>query len=290
MELASEWVTYDGPSGSVSAYLAHPESALGLLPGVIVIQEIWGVDEHIVDLTERFATAGYLAVAPDLFSPPEGKRPPALTVERMNLAKRFLNSLPPAEWGAVMGDPARREEAVSKLPDGQGAQVGETIDQVWGGPVRDTEANVAHLRGAFTFVRTHPACGGQAVASIGYCMGGGLSARLACAEPELGAAAIYYGGAPESDQIAKIRCPIRGFYGQNDPRIMEGVPAFEKALSAAGVDHELRVYPDAGHAFFNDGRPSYNAEAARDAWARTLQFFAEALDPVSTAPLEKAGA
>jgi carboxymethylenebutenolidase len=290
VELATEWVNYDGPSGSLSAYLAHPQAASGPLPGVIVIQEIWGVDEHIIDLTDRLATAGYVALAPDLFSAPEGKRPPALSVERMNLAKGFLNSLPPAEWGAVMGDPARREEALSKLPDGEGAKVGETIDQVWGGPVRDAEANVAHLRAAFTWLRGHPATAGRAVASIGYCLGGGLSARLACAEPELGAAAIYYGGAPEPDQVREIRCPIRGFYGQNDPRIMDGLPGFEQALSEAGVDYELRVYPDAGHAFFNDGRPSYNAEPARDAWGRTLQFFADALDPVNTAPLAKAGA
>lgn len=288
MELVTEWVTYDGPAGAVSAYMVRPKAAPGPLSGVIVIQEIWGADEHIADVTERFASAGYLAVAPDLFSA-GGGRPPALSDERIARAKAFLNTIPPLEWGSVMGDENRRNEELSKLPDEQGRQVGETLGTLFSGPARDTEAHVANLRAAFSYVREHPASGGRAVASIGYCMGGGLSARLACEEPELGAAAIYYGGSPEPDQVARIRCPTRGFYGENDPRIMEGVPGFEQALEAAGVDHELRVYPDAGHAFFNDGRPSYRQEAARDAWARTLQFFAEALDPVKTVPVAPAG-
>jgi carboxymethylenebutenolidase len=81
---------------------------------------------------------------------------------------------------------------------------------------------------------------------------------------------------------------VRGFYGQEDPRIVEGLPAFEQALDGAGVDYELRIYPGTGHAFFNDTRPSYGPEAARDAWARMLAFLAETLDPVSTVSSQEA--
>ncbi len=284
MELVSEWLEYDGPSGSVTAYVARPRAASGPLPGVIVIQEIWGVDEHIADLAERFATAGYVALAPDLFSA-GGGRPPILAPERVARAKQFLNTIPPPEWGSVLGDEARRQEALSKLPDGEGQQVGETLGAIFGGPARDMDAHTANLRAAVAFLRSHPACEGRAVASVGYCMGGGLSGRLACEEPELAAAAIYYGQAPEPEQVARTGCPVRGFYGEDDERITSGVPAFESALSEAGVEHELRVYPDTGHAFFNDTRPSYRQEAARDAWGRTLQFFAQTLDPVRAAAL-----
>lgn len=280
MKLSNEWVDYDGPSGSASAYLSRPESASTPLPAVIVIQEIWGVDEHIADVTERFAMAGYVALAPDLFSA-GGGRPPALSFERIGRAKEFLNTIPPPEWGSIMGDEARRREALSKVSDGE--QVGETLGTIFGGAARDMDAHTASLRAAVAFLRSHPACEGRAVASVGYCMGGGLSGRLACEEPKLGAAAIYYGQAPSREQVAEIRCPIRGFYGEEDERITSGVADFESALSDAGVDHELRVYPDTGHAFFNDTRPSYRQQAARDAWGRTLQFFAEALDPVSVA-------
>ncbi len=280
MKLSNEWIDYDGPSGSVSAYLSRPESAAGPLPAVIVIQEIWGVDEHIADLTERFAAAGYLALAPDLFSA-GGGRPPMLSFERVGRAKEFLNTLPPGEWGSIVGDEERRREALSALPDGE--QVGETLGALFGGLARNIDAYVSNLRAAVEFVRSHPASRGRAVASVGYCMGGALSGRLACEEPELAAAAIYYGQAASSEQVAQIRCPIRGFYGEEDERITSGVPEFESALSDAGVNHELRVYPDTGHAFFNDTRPSYRPESARDAWGRTLQFFAETLDPVRVA-------
>ncbi len=277
MKLSSEWVGYEGPSGSVSAYLSRPEPAAGPLPAVIVIQEIWGVDEHIADVTERLASAGYVALAPDLFSA-GGGRPPTLSFERVARAKEFLGTIPPGEWGSVLGDEGRRREALSALPDGE--QVGETLGAIFSGPARDMDAHLGNLRAAVAFVRSHPAAAGRAVASIGYCMGGGLSGRLACEEPELAAAAIYYGQAPSREQVAQIRCPIRGFYGEDDERITSTVPEFESALDEAGVDHELRIYPGTGHAFFNDTRPSYRPEASRDAWARTLQLFAQSLDPV----------
>jgi carboxymethylenebutenolidase len=116
-------------------------------------------------------------------------------------------------------------------------------------------------------------------------MGGSLSAQLAVSSA-LAAAVIYYGTGPDAEQVAQISCPIRGFYGREDARIVAGLPDFAAALAAAGIDHELRIYPDTGHAFFNDTRPSYRPEAARDAWARTLAFLAATLDPVGTVPLE----
>jgi carboxymethylenebutenolidase len=126
------------------------------------------------------------------------------------------------------------------------------------------------------------------VGSIGFCMGGGLSARLAGEEPRLGAAVVFYGGSPSAEQAGAIGCPLRGFYGQDDPRIVGGLPAFDAALKAAGVEHELRIYPETGHAFFNDTRPSYSPEAARDAWGRTLAFFAQALGQAATVDVARA--
>ncbi len=281
MELASEWIDYDSPAGAVSAYLTRPTAADGPLPGVVVIQEIWGVDRHISDVADRIALAGYVAVAPDLYSA-GGGRPPTLAVERVDAAKEFLNTIPPGQWMSVLGDDAGRAEALSKLGPGQAKQVGETLGTLFGGVGRDSAPHVVALRGAVALLRSHPASTGRAVGSIGFCMGGNLSALLASEEPELGAAAIFYGGSPSAAQVATIGCPVRGFYGQDDPRIVGSLPAFEEALDAAKVDHELRIYPDTGHAFFNDTRPSYRPEAARDAWGHVLAFFATALEPAST--------
>lgn len=283
MDLATGWITYDTPVGPTAAYIARPQAAAAPLPGLIVLQEIWGVDAHITDLAERFATASYFVLAPDLYSV-DGRRPPTLAAERVNAAQAFLNSIPQAEWMMILQDEERRNEALAKLPGDEPGNVGETLTQLFGG-ARDRERSLAIVRAAADFLRTHPACSGRRIGSVGYCMGGGLSAQLACTDPELGAAVIYYGASPSADEVASIRCPVRGFYGENDPRVVAGLSDFEAALQDAGVDHELRVYPDTGHAFFNDRRPSYQPESARDAWGRTLAFFAETLGPVPTVPV-----
>jgi carboxymethylenebutenolidase len=286
MELVSEWVSYDSPAGAVAGYLARPRAASGPLPGVVVIQEVWGVDPHIADVAERLASAGYLALAPDLYSA-GGGRPPVLAGERLQAAKAFLNTIPPAQWMAVLGDEHRRAEALAALPASEARDVGETLRALFSGVGGDTGRHLRVLRAALAFLRSHPACQGRALGSIGFCMGGGLSALLACEEPQLAAAVIYYGPSPGAEQVGSIRCPLRGFYGREDPRIVTGLPAFDAALSAAGVEHELRIYPDTPHAFFNDTRPSYRPEAARDAWAHTLAFFAHTLAPLPTVTVHR---
>jgi carboxymethylenebutenolidase len=110
MELLTEWVDHESSAGRFSAYLARPAPVTALMPGVVVIQEVWGVDAHIRDVAERFATAGYAALAPDLYSA-GGARPPALAVDRVTAAKGFLDSIPLAEW---IGGDRRRS------PPGQG--------------------------------------------------------------------------------------------------------------------------------------------------------------------------
>jgi carboxymethylenebutenolidase len=282
MELASEWLSYDSPAGAVAAYLTRPRAGGEPLPGVLVLQEVWGVDGHITDVADRLASAGYAALAPDLYSA-GGGRPAVLAAEQVDAAKAFLNTIPPEQWTPA----ASRAEALGKLPDGEGERVGETLSTLFGG-ARDLERHLDVVRAGVELLRSHPACKGRSVGSVGFCMGGGLSALVACEEPQLSAAVVFYGSAPEAERVARIRCPVRGFYGQEDPRIVDGLPAFEEALGAADVDYELRIYPGTGHAFFNDTRPSYGPEAARDAWARMLAFFAETLDPASTVSSQEA--
>jgi carboxymethylenebutenolidase len=281
LELLSEWIDYDTPAGTVAAYVSRPCAVSEPAPAVVVIQEVWGVDAHITDVTDRFASAGYVVLAPDLYSAGAG-RPPTLSAERVAAAKEFLNTIPTGEWMAVLGDEQRRAEALARLPSDKAQEVGETIGALFGGAGGDTARHLTVLRAAVSWLHRHPACTGRAVGSVGFCLGGGLSALLAGEEPELGAAVIFYGASPSDERASSIGCQLRGFYGQDDPRILAGLPAFEAALGAAGVDHELRIYPNTGHAFFNDTRPSFRQEAARDAWARTLAFFAEALGPVAT--------
>lgn len=269
MDLQTEWVSLQRDGKSFSSYLARPRAAKGPLPGVIVIMEIWGTDPHMLDLTERFASAGYVAMCPDLYS--YGGKAPAAAPERIEAIKRFMDSLPPGSWQ----DAAARDAAMAKLPPDERDAIAATRALVFG--PKDTDGFVANLRAAATFLRAHPAVAGRRIGSTGYCMGGGLSLLLACREPSLAAASIYYGSNPPAAEIAAIRCPVRGFYGELDTRITGRVPELAAAMQEAGKDFESKVYPGAPHAFFNDTRASYHPEAARDAWARTLAFFAQTL-------------
>ncbi|HET7264224.1 MAG TPA: dienelactone hydrolase family protein [bacterium] len=271
MKLRDEWITFDSGGSGVRAYQAWPDHGSEFLPAIIVIMEIWGVEDHIEDLVRRFATAGYLACAPELYSQ-SGTIPEALSQERIQAVKAFLDTVPPSVWQ----NPAERDAAVAGLPEKQGGPLRATMGLLFN-PNRPMDRYVGHLRAAVRHVQAHPRARGMKVGATGYCMGGALSGRLACAEPHLAAAAIYYGAAPPAEQIGNIRCPVIGFYGGDDPRITEGVPAFAEVMRAAGKPFEHHVYLGAPHAFFNDTRRSFRLGASRDAWARTLAFFAHHL-------------
>jgi carboxymethylenebutenolidase len=87
----------------------------------------------------------------------------------------------------------------------------------------------------------------------------------------------YYGAPPDQISVANITCPVLAIYGEDDERLISGLPDVTKRLQDAGVDFTSKVYPGAGHAFFNDTSSRYDAEAAVDAWTLTLDFFARHL-------------
>ncbi len=268
MPLKSDWIKY----GDQAGYFAVPERAALPLPGVVVIQEIWGVNDNIEDITRRIAAAGYAALAPDLFVV-GGERPAALTKDRVNDAIAFMNTLPPP----ARFDPAQRAAALAGLPEPRRSQIGETSTRIFSS-MGMTPVYLESLRKAVGYLKTEcPETKGQKVGCVGFCMGGGLSALLACEEPELSGAAVFYGTTPAPEQIAHIHCPVVAFYGGNDQRVNAGIPAFEAAMRQAGQSYEYKIYEGANHAFFNDTGQVYEVNAARDAFARLLTFFAKNL-------------
>jgi carboxymethylenebutenolidase len=117
------------------------------------------------------------------------------------------------------------------------------------------------------------------VASVGFCMGGGFSYQLATHTKDLEGAVIFYGRTPV-ELVPQVSCPLLGNFGALDQGIPpEKVKEFEEALKKAGKEADIKVYAGAKHGFFNDTRAeAYNAEAATDAWQRTLRFFGERLN------------
>jgi carboxymethylenebutenolidase len=120
---------------------------------------------------------------------------------------------------------------------------------------------------------------GKRVAAVGFCFGGGMVWRLlASREPRLAAAVPFYGPFPAGGDLSGSKAAVLGIYAGLDTRVNESRPAAEAALQAAGLEYELVTFPNVNHAFFNDTGARYNPEAAAQAYARVLDWFARFVD------------
>ena len=218
-----EMVQFPFSGGTTGGYLAEPENGSG--PGVIVIQEWWGLVEHIKEVCDRFAAEGFVALAPDLY---HGK-----------------TTKSPDEAGKLM--------------------MAMRIDEA----ERDLSAAVDYLS---TLDSSTSAKAGV----VGFCMGGALALYTATKNPKVGACVVFYGGHPKvKPDLPNLNAPVLGLYAGKDGFVTpESVRDLERRLKDLGKQIEVKIYNDTDHAFFNDTRPEvYNAEAAADAWQRTVEFL-----------------
>jgi carboxymethylenebutenolidase len=216
--------------GQFPGYLAKPAGS-GPWPGLIVIQEWWGLDAQTKSIADRFAASGYLAFAPDLY-----------------------------------------HGELAQLGDNQTAT---TLVQKYVGSAS------ADLQKVFDAMKSHPQCTGK-IGSVGFCFGGRMSLVLGTSRP-VDAVCTFYGGGMQQvfDQVrSHLRAPVLGLFGDKDVSIPVGtVQEFNKLLGEIGVEHEVIVYPNSGHAFFRDSDLSvYKPEAAKDAWVRVTKFFKKNLN------------
>ena len=211
----------------------------GPWPGVVMVHEVFGVEENMRAQIERLASAGYLVVMPDLYS---------------------------------RGGMRRCLKATFRA-----------LTQGYGQAFDDTEA-------AKQFLLARPDCTGS-VGVIGFCMGGGFALQMA--NRGYGAAAVNYGMLPKDlDAVLEGSCAIVASFGGKDKSLKNAAAKLETALTTKGIDHDVKEYPNANHAFMNPGaagpiamRPFMQKvvgyrpypEEARDAWARIESFFAEHL-------------
>ncbi len=123
------------------------------------------------------------------------------------------------------------------------------------------------------FLKNHEQSNGK-LGATGFCFGGGVTNYLAVElGADLNAAAPFYGAAPKTEDVAKIKAPLLIHYAENDPLINGMRPAYEAALKAQNAQYEMHTYPGTRHAFHNNSTPRYNEEAAKLAWQRTMDFF-----------------
>ena len=141
----------------------------------------------------------------------------------------------------------------------------------------DPAQTIANAAATVAFLKQHSSSNGK-VGAVGFCWGGGVVNRLAVNAPDLAAGVAYYGSVPEPADVPKIKAKLLLHYAGLDERINAGIPAYQKALEAAGVGHRIYVYEGANHAFNNDtSEARYNKEAADLAWSRTIEFLKSAL-------------
>lgn len=269
MPIHAEWMTFSGSKGNCRAYVAALENVSEPQPTVLIIQEIWGVDTHIQDVTQRFAAAGYVAIAPDLFAE-NGVCRDELKQERLSEAKNFLHSIPHTAWF----NPQERESAILNQPYEKQAELRTTLESLFELLSPDKSVKMIDiLMDSAAFARsTFEKSKGMPVSSIGFCMGGLLSAVLATRDPQHAGSIVFYGRPPQQG-IADIQCPVIGFYGGQDPNITDLVPKLKEEMQKYGKSFDVTIYPNAKHAFFNDTNPTYNVNYSRDAFAKSLVFL-----------------
>ena len=137
------------------------------------------------------------------------------------------------------------------------------------------------LQSLFDALKAHPDCNGK-IGSVGFCFGGRMSLTLSLSRP-VDAVCTFYGGGMQTifDQLrTSLKAPVLGLFGDADVSIPVGtVEEFDKLLDEVGVEHEVIIYPNSGHAFFRDNDPNvYIPEASRDAWERVKKFFKKHLN------------
>jgi len=125
---------------------------------------------------------------------------------------------------------------------------------------------------AAAFLRARPESDGK-LGAVGFCWGGSVANTLATRVPELGAAAPFYGDAPELDQVPRIKAALLLVFAGDDERVNASWPPYEAALKAARVPHEAVTYAGTQHGFNNDTTPRYDEKAAQQAWQRTIALF-----------------
>lgn len=225
--LKESMVQYPSEGVTLHSYLAVPGGE-GRRAAVIVVQEWWGLNEHIKDVARRYAREGYVAIAPDMYT---------------RLGHKLTTDA--NEAGKLMG--------MLQMEDG----------------LKDLNATVDYLKSL-------PSVDANRIGITGFCMGGSYALMLPCVNPSIKAAAPFYGQVPNPDTPLKnLTCPVLYIYGEDDGWITKAdVQRLADALKKYNKAGEVKTYPGAPHAFFNDTRKEvYKAAEAQDAWNRALTLF-----------------
>lgn len=241
--IRAETVEVKSDGTPIPAYLAEP-SRDGTFPVVVVIQEIFGVNSHIREVTERIALEGYIAIAPHIYHRQVAGFEVGYSDDDLALGRKYKNGTQSQE---LLSDIRGAIDFAYTRPGAKQTGVG-CIGFCFGGHVTYLAATLPEVKAAADFY-------GAGVTSM---------------QPG--------GGPPTLTLTPKISGTLYGFFGTEDPLIAnEEVDQMEASLQENGIDHKIFRYEGATHGFFCDQRESYSPEAAQDAWEHVKQLFADRL-------------
>ncbi len=268
--ITSEMTTFSGARGPVEAYLSRPETSESR-PAIVVIHEVWGLVDHTKDVANRFAREGYVALAPNLFSS-DPELVSLLTPQNIGITMGFMQTLAPER----RSDTAYVQQELSKQPAGTRDVAQRVMGRMFGGLPKDALTGEAVK--AVEFLNSQRYVQKGSIGTVGFCFGGGVSINTAC-RTKTAACVVFYGENPTPiELVEKIQCPVLGLYGGDDMRINANLDKLVAAMARYKKDFQMKLYPGAPHAFFNNtNKATYREEAAKDAWDRVLRFFARSL-------------
>ncbi len=240
--------TVEIPNGElhIAAHLATPLDPVPLdaksRPAIIVIQEIFGVNDHIRSVTERFAQLGYVAIAPAIYQRLAPGFATGYRAEDVQLGRQYKEQ---TKVGELLSDVQATTAYLNHLPQVKTGAIG-CIGFCFGGLVTYLAATLPEIKAAASFY-------GAGIPT--WCPG---SDR------------------PTIEYTAQIQAKLYAFFGMKDASIPpEHIDQITAALQKYGIDHKIFRYPEADHGFFCDQRASYQAEAAADAWMKVQELFGE---------------
>ena len=180
-------------------------------------------------------------------------------------------------WEPTVADRLAKEGFVAVLPDLLSSRFGRSPAAPDSGrkliALLEPDRITSDLNAAFAYLNSLPAVRHDRIGVIGFCWGGGQSFRYATNNPDLRAAVVCYGPAPDSAELGRIRAPVLGVYSENDARITASVPRVAAAMRSEGKSFSSDVYPGTGHGFLKPGRQGSDGPQVERAWARMLRFY-----------------
>jgi carboxymethylenebutenolidase len=239
LEIKTEKVQILNEDLPIDAYLAQPQQQ-GLFPGVVVIQEIFGVNEHIRDVTERLAKEGYIAIAPAIYQRLAPGFETGYNPEDVKIGREYKDRTKADE---LLGDIQTAIDYLYQLPQVKKTGVG-CIGFCFGG-------HVAYLVSTLDSIKATASFYGAGIVSF-----------------------TPGGGVPTITKTKDIKGIIYAFFGMKDTSIpKEQVDRIEAELEKYNISHQVFRYSDADHGFFCDRRASYDRSVAEDSWSHVLRLF-----------------